>query len=179
MQEVRVKDRVFEIFIDEIEIAAAIDRMAEKMNKDLAGQNPLFAVVLNGAFMFASDLSKKINFDCEITFLRYSSYEGTSSTGAVKKIIGCSEEVKGRNIVIIEDIIDSGLTIQKIKKDIEEFQPGSIKVATFLFKPEAYKGNHEINYIGFEIPNDFIVGYGLDYNGYGRNLKDIYKLKQS
>ncbi|MDQ3193071.1 MAG: hypoxanthine phosphoribosyltransferase [Bacteroidota bacterium] len=176
MQKVKVKDKEFEVFITEKEILKAIDVVVEKMQKDLQGKNPLFIAILNGAFMFASDLFKKYEGDCEISFVKYASYAGTSTTGQVITLIGSNEKVTDRTVVILEDIIDSGITMEKVVSDIKEFNPLDVKIATLLFKPEAFTKNYPIDYIGLSIPNDFIVGYGLDYDGYGRNLKDIYKI---
>jgi hypoxanthine phosphoribosyltransferase len=179
MQQVSIGDKDFEVFLNKNDIDAATDRIAKTLNADLSGQNPIFAVILNGAFMFAADLLKKVNTDCEVTFLKYSSYSGTKSTGEVKELLGFSEEICGRTVVIVEDIIDTGLTVQRILKEIGGFKPYSVKIATLLYKPDAFKEDFKIDYIGFEIPNDFVVGYGLDYNGFGRNLQEIYKLKQN
>ena len=179
MQRVKVKDKEFEIFITEKEICKAVDGVVEKMSRDLKGKNPLFIAILNGAFMFASDLFKKYPGDCQISFVKYASYREISSTGQVATLIGSNEEVTGRSIVILEDIIDSGITMEQVVKDIKAHHPLEIKIATLLFKPDAFVKNYQIDYIGMSIPNDFIVGYGLDYDGYGRNFKDIYKLAGS
>ncbi|HRS53909.1 MAG TPA: hypoxanthine phosphoribosyltransferase [Bacteroidales bacterium] len=178
MKTIKIKDREFELFIPNGEIETAISRMAAKMNRELAELTPLFIGVLNGTFMFAADLLKKITIPCEITFLRLSSYSGIHSTKQVKEIIGLENIVKNRNIIILEDIIDSGLTIDYIINKLIEKNPASIKVGTMFFKPSAFKKNFIIDYIGIEIPNYFIVGYGLDYDGQGRNLPDVYKLKE-
>ena len=146
------------------------------MNKDLAGQSPLFLIVLNGAFMFASDLMKKITIGCELSFVKVSSYEGLSSTSNLKQLIGLVEDVKGRTIVIIEDIIDTGITMEGILNYLKPMEPAAIRIATLLYKPEAFKKEFAIDYIGKEVPNKFLVGYGLDYDGEGRNLQDIYIL---
>jgi hypoxanthine phosphoribosyltransferase len=176
MQKVKVKDKEFEIYIPEEELMQSISQVANRMNQDLQGKNPLFLGILNGAFMFASELFKRINTDCQISFVKYASYHGVTSTGQVSTLIGANEEVTGRTVVILEDIIDSGITMEKVVADIEKHNPADIKIATMLFKPDAFKRNYPIHYIGKEIPNDFILGFGLDYDGYGRNLRDIYKL---
>jgi hypoxanthine phosphoribosyltransferase len=176
MQQVTVKDKDFQVFITESELISAISKMALILNEDLKGKKPLFIAVLNGAFMFASELFKKVDFDCEISFVKYGSYHGVTSSGQVKTIIGCSEDLKDRTVVLLEDIIDSGLTMEKVLADVKSLNPASVKIATMLFKPNAFKGNYQIDYIAMNIPNDFIVGFGLDYDGFGRNLKDIYKL---
>ena len=126
--------------------------------------------------MFTADLLKHIDFNCEVTFLKLTSYHGTSTTGSVKQLIGINEEIKGRDVIVLEDIVDTGITLEQILEQLKSFEPSSIKVATLLYKPAAYKKNIKIDYVGMEIPNDFIVGYGLDYDGLGRNLADIYTL---
>jgi hypoxanthine phosphoribosyltransferase len=126
--------------------------------------------------MFTADLLKNLNIECEISFLKLSSYSGTESTGTVKKLIGFNENIKGRKIIVLEDIVDTGVTLEQIYTELEKFQPKEIKIATLLYKPEAYKKDIPVDYIGIEIPNDFIVGYGLDYNEIGRNLPDIYTI---
>ena len=150
--------------------------MAEKMNHELRDKNPLFIVVLNGSFMFASDLLRRISIPCAISFIKLSSYEGTSSSGSVNQLIGLNENVKNRTVVIIEDIVDSGNTIERIYQILHELEVGEVKTATLLFKPDAYKKQFAIDYSGLKIPNDFVVGYGLDYDGFGRNLPSIYVL---
>ncbi|HET6245745.1 MAG: hypoxanthine phosphoribosyltransferase [Bacteroidetes bacterium] len=179
MQKVKVKDKDFELFISENQIQKAIDDVVEKMQTDLKDKNPLFIAILNGAFMFASDLFKKYSGDCQISFVKYASYSGTQTTGQVITLIGSNEQVTGRTVVILEDIVDSGITMEQVVKDIKVFNPLDVKIATLLFKPDAFIKNYSIDYVGISIPNDFIVGYGLDYDGYGRNLKDIYKIVSS
>lgn len=174
MKRIKLLDREFKLSIPFSEIDGAIAKIADKMNKELHDQNPLLVCVLNGSFMFAADLMKKLDFPCQISFVKLSSYRGTETTGNVKEIIGLTENIEGRTIVILEDIIDTGITIEKILADLSEFKPKDLKVATMLFKPEACKGDFKVDYVGIDIPNDFIVGYGLDYDGYGRNLPDIY-----
>lgn len=173
---VKLNDKKFAPHISAAEIGDAVTKVAAKINTELAGKNPLFVCVLNGVFLFAADLLRKIEIPCEVSFIKVSSYEGTSSTGEVKTQIGLKEDIKGRNIVIVEDIIDSGNTIAKLLPLLENEQPASIKITTLLFKPAAFKNDFKIDYIGMEIPNDFVVGYGLDYNGLGRNLPEIYKI---
>jgi hypoxanthine phosphoribosyltransferase len=179
MNQIKLHDKTFELFISAEKINRAIEEMAIKMNSDLAGKNPLFISILNGAFMFTSDLMKKLDFDCNLTFLKLSSYQGTSSTGEVKKLIGLNENIEGRTVIIIEDIVDTGITLEHIMKQLDELKPSEIKIATFLLKPDTFNGRFKPEYIGIEVPNDFIVGYGLDYNELGRNLKDIYVLVKS
>ena len=174
MDTIKVKDKEFVISIPEEKILCEIDRLAAQLNSDLAGKNPLFLCVLNGSFMFAADLFRRINIPAEISFVKLASYEGTSSTGVIKEIIGLSEDVTGRTIVIVEDIIDTGCTMQKLLENLGARAPESIHVCTLLLKPEKLKVPLDVEYVALEIPNDFIVGYGLDYDGYGRNLRDIY-----
>lgn len=177
MKSVKVRDKEFELFIPEAEIIQAIDRIAEKMNIDLEGKDPLFVCILNGSFMFAAELMKKVTVASEISFVRMASYQGTKSTGKIKEIYGLEEDIEGRTIVIIEDIVDTGHTMSLILDQLACDNPKEIKVATLLFKPEALKTEIKLDYVALEIPNDFIVGFGLDYDGYGRNLADIYKIK--
>lgn len=177
MKSVKVRDKEFELFIPEAEIIQAIDRIAEKMNIDLEGQDPLFVCILNGSFMFAAELMKKVTVASEISFVRMASYQGTKSTGKIKEIYGLEEDIEGRTIVIIEDIVDTGHTMSLILDQLACDNPKEIKVATLLFKPEALKTEVKLDYVALEIPSDFIVGFGLDYDGYGRNLADIYKIK--
>ncbi len=173
---VQLHDKKFAPHISATEIDKTVAKLAAKINADLSDKNPLFICVLNGVFLFAADLLRKIETPCEVSFIKVSSYEGTESSGEVKTQIGLKEDIKGRTIVLVEDIIDSGNTIAKLLPLLENEQPGSIKIATLLFKPAAFKKDFKIDYIGMEIPNDFVVGYGLDYNGLGRNLPEIYKI---
>ncbi len=173
---VHLHGKKFAPHISATEIDKAVASIASAINADLADKNPLFVCVLNGVFLFAADLLRKIETPCEVSFIKVSSYEGTSSTGEVKTQIGLNEDIKGRTIVLVEDIIDSGNTIARLLPILENEQPSSIKIATLLFKPAAFKKDFKIDYIGMEIPNDFVVGYGLDYNGLGRNLPEIYKI---
>lgn len=174
MKRIKLLDKEFELSIPHSKIDKAIENIAQKMNSELVDKDPLMICILNGSFMFAADLMKKLDFPCEISFVKLSSYEGTSTTGTVKELIGLTEDIKGRTVVILEDIIDTGVTIEKIKTQLLAYKPADLKIASMLFKPEACKTNIEIDYLGLDIPNDFIVGYGLDYDGYGRNLADIY-----
>jgi hypoxanthine phosphoribosyltransferase len=176
MNSVVIHGHTFKIKISSSEILNAVGEVAEQMNKDLKDKKPLFLAVLNGSFMFAADLMKKINIECEISFVKVASYEGTSSTGKVKQLIGINEEIKGRTVVVIEDIVDTGHTIENVWEQLKVLGVDDIRIATLLFKPEAYTKTVPIAYAAIVIPNDFIVGYGLDYKGLGRNLKDIYVL---
>ena len=174
MSIIQIKDKQFTLSIPEKEILKAVKKVGEAINRDLADKNPLFICVLNGAFMFAGDLMKTVNVPCEITFIKLSSYEGLYTTGAVKEIIGLNESVVGRNVVVVEDIVDTGITMERILGSLRAKGANEIKVATFLQKPDALQRDITVDYVAMKIPNDFIVGYGLDYDGYGRNLKDIY-----
>lgn len=174
---VTIKDKQFEKFIDFQQIQTAINRIAKEIDKDLHGENPIFVAVLNGAFMFAGELMKEVTVPCEITFVRLASYQGTSSTNKVQEVLGLNESIENRTVVIVEDIVDSGNTMVALIKELNKFRPKEIKIATLLLKPAALKQEVHLDYVALEIPNDFIVGYGLDYDGYGRNLKNIYKIK--
>ena len=172
--QVQLLDKVFEISITEARIINAIKRIAQEIARDLRDKDPLLICVLNGSFMFASDLMKEMSFNCEISFVKLSSYSGTKTTGNVKQLIGLNEDIKGRHIVLLEDIVDTGITIANVVEQLKKLEPEDVRVATMLFKPDAYIKDMKLDYVGLEIPNDFIVGYGLDYNGYGRNLRNIY-----
>lgn len=176
MSQVTVHNKNFEVYITHTAIEEAISTMAAKMNVDFKGKKPLFLAVLNGSFVFAADLFKKLTIECEISFVKLASYEGTHSTEKVKKLIGINEEIKGRTIVILEDIVDTGITINEMMAQLMEFEPAEIKIATLLFKPAAYIKRVHLDYIGFEVPKVFLLGYGLDFDGLGRNLTDIYKI---
>lgn len=176
MRSIQLADKTFELSITSTEIQKAIWRIADQMDQDLKDKNPLMICILNGSFMFAADLMKKLTTPCQVSFVKVASYEGTQTTGTVKEIIGLSENIEGRTVVLLEDIVDTGVTIENIMKQITALKPLEVKVATLLFKPEACKRALTLDYIGLSIPNDFIVGYGLDYNGYGRNLPDIYSV---
>jgi len=176
MTKVQVRELVFEKFIGRDEIDNAVQKVADRINRDYEGKNPLLLAILNGAFIFASDLMRKITIPCEISFVKFASYSGTMTTSTIKELIGVDENLKDRHIIIVEDIVDTGITMDKLIQDVKEKNPAGVKVACFCFKPEAFQKNFTIDYIGLEIPNDFIVGYGLDYNGNGRNLPDIYKV---
>ncbi len=171
---IRILDRQFTKSIPESTIISAIEGIADKMNVELRDENPLFISILNGSFMFASDLMKRIDFPCEISFVKIASYHGTSSSDEMLELIGLKENLKGRTIVIVEDIVDSGKTMLSVLEMLQNRGAGKIRIATLLFKPKALKYDINPDYVAMEIPNDFIVGYGLDYNGYGRNLKNIY-----
>lgn len=172
----QIKDKRFELYISEEEILNSIQKLAERINTDYKGEEIVFVGVLNGAFMFAADLMKDINLECEISFVKVTSYKGTSSTGKVHELIGLSTDIKNKHVVILEDIVDSGLTLSKLYSMIDHNSPKSVEVATLLYKPEAFQGKYPPKYVGLEIPNKFIIGYGLDYLEFGRNTRDIYQI---
>ncbi len=174
MKRIQLLDKQFALSIPASDIKKALWEMAEKMNKELHDKKPLMICILNGSFMFSADLMKLIDFPCEISFVKLSSYQGMGSTGKVKQLIGLSEEIEGRTVVLLEDIVDTGVTIENLINQLQTKNPKDVKVATLLFKPDACKKDVKLDYVGLEIPNEFIVGYGLDYDGYGRNLPDIY-----
>ena len=177
MNEVKLKDKNFEIFINKKEINDIISNISNRINES-GIINPLFIAILNGSFLFAADLMRNINIpDAEISFLKLASYDGLSTTGNVNKLIGLSKKIEGRNVIVLEDIIDTGITLEKIISLLEKEKVNSIKIATLLFKPNSYQKKFQIDYIGKSIENDFVVGYGLDYDEKGRNLTNIYKLK--
>lgn len=177
MKSVKIKDKEFDLFIDCKTIEDNIERIANRINVDLDGEDPIFLTVLNGAFMFAGELMKKVSIPCEITFVRLASYQGTSSTEVVQQLLGLNQSIEGRQVVIVEDIVDTGNTMVALLDILQKMNPKGVKIATLLFKPDALKRDVKLDYVALEIPGDFIVGYGLDYDGYGRNLRDIYKLK--
>lgn len=178
MKRIQLLDKEFGLSIPASDIKRAVWTMAEKINRDLKDKNPLMVCILNGSFMFSADLMKLISFPCQISFVKLASYEGLGTTGMVKELIGFNEELKGRTVVLLEDIVDTGITVENSVRQLKETGASEVIVATLLFKPEACKRDVKLDYVGLEIPNDFIVGYGLDYNGYGRNLPDIYSLVQ-
>jgi hypoxanthine phosphoribosyltransferase len=179
MKTVKIKDKEFELFITQEVIENAIDKVAEQLNKDMAGKDPLFICVLNGSFIYAAELMKRVTIPCEVSFVKVSSYKGVSSTGKLKEIYGLEEDIKNRTVVIVEDIVDTGHTMALTLEQLSCDEPKEIFVSTLLLKPDALKQQVQLDYVALEIPNDFIVGYGLDYDGYGRNLSDIYKIKNS
>jgi len=175
-QLITLKDKQFKPYITQQKIAAAVKSLSDAINKDLKEEFPIFLAVLNGSFMFAADLLKEITIPCEISFIKLASYSGMSSSGNVTELIGLTENINGRTVVIIEDIVDSGITLERLTEVLKDKNVKQIKVATILFKPDSYKKNYKLDYVGFNIPNDFVVGYGLDYEGLGRNLKEIHVL---
>lgn len=175
---IHLNDKTFEVFIREDEIFKEISSLAETINNEYQGKEIVFIAILNGAFMFASDLIKCITVPCEISFVKVSSYTGTTSKGRVDELIGLNTDLENKHVIILEDIVDTGITIDKIITLMNAETPASVKVCTLLYKPTAFLGKKEPDYVGFSIPNKFVVGYGLDYNEKGRNLKEIYQLKE-
>jgi hypoxanthine phosphoribosyltransferase len=158
----------------EAEIKARVRELAQQMSRDLEGKNPLFLAVLNGAFIFAADLMREMTIPCEISFVKLASYQGTTSTGKITEVMGINEDLSGREIIIVEDIVDTGLTMKRMIETLGTRNPANVHICSLLLKPEKLKVDLNVEYVAMEIPNDFIVGYGLDYDQQGRNLRDIY-----
>ena len=178
MDTITVKDKEFRLFIREQDILKEVKRVAAQISHDYIGRKPLFLCVLNGSFMFASDLMKEIDLDCSIHFVKLASYEGVVSTGKVREVIGINQSLKARDVIVIEDIVDTGVTMEHMLETLGTREPNSIQVCTLLCKPGKMKVKLDLKYVAMNIPDDFIVGYGLDYDGYGRNYRDIYKVCQ-
>jgi hypoxanthine phosphoribosyltransferase len=176
MAEILVNGRKFEPYLTVAQIDEQVKRLGEQINRDYEGKRPLFIAILNGSFMFASDLFKQLTIDAEICFIKLASYKGTRSTGHVITSIGLDESLKDRHVVIIEDIVDTGKTLSEFLPQLKDQQPASLKIAALLHKPDALVHPLALDYIGFNVPNKFLLGFGLDYDGLGRNLKEIYKL---
>ena len=173
---IKVLDKYFEPYISADKIQERIQALGSQITQDLGDKNPTFLAVLNGAFFFAADLFKALDFNCHISFVKIASYEGLSSSGQVRQLLGLDENLKGKHVVIIEDIVDTGHTMHDLLIDLKKLEPASVKVATLLMKPEALKFPVKPDYIGFEVPDLFLIGYGLDYNKEGRHFNDIYKI---
>ncbi|MBQ6201188.1 MAG: hypoxanthine phosphoribosyltransferase [Prevotella sp.] len=176
MDSIKIKDKSFRVFIPEAEIKTRVKALAEQMSKDLEGKNPIFLAVLNGAFIFAADLMREMTIPCEISFVKLASYQGTTSTGKVKEVFGINENLSGRTVVIVEDIVESGQTMKQMIESLGTRNPASVQICTLFFKPEKLKEELTLDYVAFRIPDDFILGYGLDYDGLGRELKDVYTI---
>lgn len=172
---ISLHNKQFEPYLSAARLATAIEELAAQLNQDYADKTPLFVAVLNGSFMFAADLLKALNIPCEISFIRVASYQGTSSTGKVQEVLGLTEEIGGRHVVILEDIVDTGHTMRMLLDTLGGKQPASLEVVSLFMKPECLQHELAIRYVGLSIPNDFIVGYGLDFDGLGRNYPDVYK----
>jgi len=171
-----IKDKLFTKYLSSEEIQNSVRSLAARINQDMTDKNPVFIVVLNGAFIFAADLLKKVRVDCEIVFVKLSSYSGTQSTGNVLEVMGLDISLKNRHVIIIEDIVDTGLTLHRFLDKVRAMEPADVRIASCLLKPDAFKMDYSIDYLCFSIPNEFVVGYGLDYDGLGRNSADIYKI---
>jgi hypoxanthine phosphoribosyltransferase len=176
MARVRLHDIDFELFIPEAQVNEAVERLAGELRAKYADKRPLFIGVLNGAFFFATELLKRLNITCEITFVKVASYHGTSSTGTVSDLIGLNERIEGRHVVVLEDIVDTGNTVRHILDSLADHHPASVSIAALLFKPEAYTQDIPIEHVALRIPNAFVVGSGLDHDGLGRNLPGIYRI---
>lgn len=176
---IKVHDKYFIPYMTEVTVLERIAQMAAEIDKDYAGKRPLFIAILNGSFMFASDLFKYISIEAEICFIKLASYKGTKSTGQVVTAIGLDTDIVDRHVVILEDIIDTGKTMNEFLPQLQNQQPASLKIAALLHKPEATAYPITIDYLGFSVPNKFLLGYGLDYDGLGRNLKEIYQLTEN
>jgi hypoxanthine phosphoribosyltransferase len=174
---IKLHDKIFEPYLDNTTIANRITEISAAITEKYADQKPIFLVVLNGAFIFAADLLKQLNFDCEIYFIKLSSYDGMNTTGDIKTVIGLTEDIENRTVIIIEDIIDTGNTLYHLLPELENLHPKVLTICTLLQKTAALTVDLKAEFIGFEIPNRFVVGYGLDYNNLGRNYSMIYQLK--
>ena len=176
---IQLHDRKFRIMIPAAKIDEAVEAVAQRINADYAGkETPLFLGILNGSFMFMSDLIKKIEFQNELSFVKLASYDGTSSTGCVKSLIGLNNSIEGRHVIIVEDIVDTGVSIEHTTELLKKMNPASVAVCTLLFKPESYTKTIPVDYCAFSVPDRFVVGFGLDYDGLGRNYKDIYEIDE-
>lgn len=177
MDKIRLKDKEFQVSIPYDSIYNSIRKIAAQINEDFKDkETPVFLSILNGAFMFTADLFKELDINVYLSFVKFASYQGTSSTGEAKELIGLNEDLKDKNVIVLEDIVDSGLTIKQVTDQVESLQPKEMKVATLLLKPDIFNNEINLDYVGMEVPNDFIIGYGLDYDGLGRNYRDIYKV---
>lgn len=175
----KIKDLEFESFISATAIREKVQALAEQINNDYAGRTPLFLPILNGSFIFAADLIRSIALECRVSFVKHSSYQGTVSTGQLKTLIGLNESLFNQDVILVEDIMDTGLTLSKVAEELSSLGTRSVEIVTLIRKPEAREHAVQPRYVGFDIENQFVVGYGLDYEGYGRNMPDIYQLKPS
>ena len=173
----KIKDKEFEVYITEAEVAEVVQRLAARISADYAGSRPLLCPVLTGSFLFAADLARHLKVECEVEFVKYTSYEGMCSTGKVQGQLPFPTHAKDRDVIIVEDIVDTGISMGHMLDELKKLGPRSIKVCTLLMKPSCFRGGYEVDYVGKEIADDFIVGYGMDYDGAGRTLREIYKVK--
>jgi hypoxanthine phosphoribosyltransferase len=176
MKRILVKDKMFTLYIKSGDIENTVNSLAVRLNEDLKGTTPLFLIILNGAFVFGAHLLKKISLDCEVSFVKLSSYRGTKSTSKVKELIGLDERLKGRSVVVLEDIIDTGITMDYLVEKLKDLGVADIRIVSLLVKPSALRKNLRIDYTGILIPNHFVIGYGMDYDGHGRQYPDIYRI---
>lgn len=174
MSRIKIHDKEFEVSIPREEILKEVKRVADEINRDYAGKRPLLLGVLNGCFMFAADLMRNLNIECEISFVKLSSYQGTTTTGVIREVLGLTESIAGRDVIIVEDIVDTGYTMQRMIESLGTREPASLQIASLFLKPARLKVPVDVKYSAFTIPDRFIVGYGLDYDGLGRNLPDVY-----
>lgn len=173
---ISLKDKTFEVYLSESEVKKRIQQLGEQITRDFQNKEVVVLGVLNGSFIFMADLCREINLPLICTFVKLSSYQGVTTTGQVRSILGLDSDLKGKHVIIVEDIVDTGISMEYLLKTVSDHHPESISIATLLFKPEAFRFKYAIDYVGFEIPNKFVLGYGLDYDGLGRNLPDIYQL---
>jgi hypoxanthine phosphoribosyltransferase len=178
MNRVKIKDKTFKVFIPEAEIKSRVKAVAEQINKDLDGKNPLFLCILNGAFVFAADLLREVTIPYHVSFVKLASYQGTISTGKVKEIFGINEDISGRTVVIVEDIVDTGRTMRQMMEGLGTRNPAAVKICSLFVKPDKLEEPLDVDYVAFNISDDFIVGYGLDYDQDGRGLKDVYVIDE-
>lgn len=178
MQKVTILDKEFEIYLDQAKLASIVSELGQRISADYVGLNPLIIAVLNGSFVFAADLMRAITVPSEITFVKVASYEATSSKGTVEEILGLEKDLSGRHVIVVEDIVDTGLTMTELVASFKDYYPASLEICSLLVKPESLQKPITIKYTGIEIPPKFVVGYGLDYDGYGRNLPALYQLAE-
>ena len=180
MKTISLLDQKFKMCISRSQVRNSIEHIANRINSDYEGKEILFVAVLNGSFMFAADLVRKVKPLSRISFVKVASYQGDTSEGIIRELIGLKEDLNGKHVILVEDIVDTGFTLDHVMRQIKTtYKPASIAVASLLFKPQSYRKSIVVDYVGIEIPNDFVVGWGLDYNGYGRNLEDIYAIVES
>ncbi|HEX2920953.1 MAG TPA: hypoxanthine phosphoribosyltransferase [Bacteroidales bacterium] len=176
MKEIRILDKTFGEFIPREKILSRVEELAAQINKDMTGKDVVFLGILNGAFLFAADLFRRIEIEARISFVKLASYQDTSSTGSIKELIGWNEDIRNKSVIVIEDIVDTGHTLERIMGELTIRKAAEIRIATMFLKPGVYNKKIHLDYVGLEIPDNFVVGYGLDYNGFGRNLQSVYSL---
>ena len=176
MEKIQVLDKTFRLYMSEAEIQATVRRLAGELSRDFKGKDPILCPVLTGSYLFVADLTRQMDFDVQVSFVRYTSYEGLASAGKVTKVLGFPDRCTGRDVIIVEDIVDSGISMEFMIEELKKRNPASISICTFFFKPGNFQKDFKLDYVGKSIPNDFIVGYGLDYSGHGRTFRDVYIL---